>query len=153
MNKIILAGMVSASLLMGGCATQLPNSNQFTSTQSNKVVHTSYGVVEAVRPVQIVENTSGIGMGTGAIAGGVLGSKIGNGRGNILGAIAGAIGGGVIGQTIEKAISKNNGVEITLRMEDTNKLITIREKTDEKFAVGDRVKLMGTSGEDARVTH
>ncbi|KAB0640628.1 glycine zipper 2TM domain-containing protein [Burkholderia stagnalis] len=151
MKKTILASLISTSILLTGCAGLVPTNNQYTAPQTNSIVHVSYGTIIAIREVQIKENTSGVGVLGGGVAGAAVGSKIGNGRGNIVGAVLGAIGGAIGGQAIERVLSNNKAIEIVLKMEDTGATVAITEKTDEKFQVGQRVQLIGTDKNNARV--
>ncbi|AQQ43290.1 glycine zipper 2TM domain-containing protein [Burkholderia cenocepacia] len=151
MKKTILASLIATSILLTGCAGLVPTNNQYTAQQANSIVHVSYGTIIAMREVQMKEKTSGIGTAAGAIAGGALGSQVGGGKGSWLGAAVGVLGGGVIGQAIERNFSNSKAIEFILRMEDTGTTISITEKTDEKFAVGQRVQLIGTDKNNARI--
>lgn len=151
MKKTILTSLIATSILLTGCAGLVPTNNQYTAQQANSIVHVSYGTIIGIREVQLKEKTSGVGTAAGAIAGGALGSQIGNGKGSWLGAAAGLLGGGIIGQAIERNLSNNKATEFVLKMEDTGATISITEKTDEKFQVGQRVQLIGTDKNNARI--
>lgn len=151
MKKTILASLIATSILLTGCAGLVPTNNQYTAQQANSIVHVSYGTIVAMREVQMKENTSGVGAVGGGVAGAAIGSKIGSGRGNIVGAVLGALGGAIGGQAIERALSNNKAIEFILRMEDTGATVAITEKTDEKFQVGQRVQLIGTDKNNARI--
>ncbi|CAD9228056.1 Outer membrane lipoprotein SlyB [Burkholderia cenocepacia] len=151
LTKAVLGLVVASTLGLTGCAGLVPTNNQYTANQANSIVHVSYGTIIGMREVQMKEKTSGVGTAAGAIAGGALGSQVGGGRGSILGAVAGVLGGGVIGQAIERNFSNSKATEFILRMEDTGSTISITEKTDEKFAVGQRVQLIGTDKNNARI--
>ncbi|WP_205191362.1 glycine zipper domain-containing protein [Burkholderia sp. LMG 13014] len=151
MKKTILTSLIATSILLTGCAGLVPTNNQYTAQQANSIVHVSYGTIIGIREVQLKEKTSGVGTAAGAIAGGALGSQIGGGKGSWLGAAAGLLGGGIIGQAIERNLSNNKATEFVLKMEDTGATISITEKTDEKFQVGQRVQLIGTDKNNARI--
>ena len=151
MKKTILTSLIATSILLTGCAGLVPTSNQYTAQQSNSIVHVSYGTIIAMRDVQIKENTSGVGALGGDVAGGAIGTQVGGGRGKILGGLGGAILGAIGGQAIERALSNNKATEFVLKMEDTGATVAITEKTDEKFAVGQRVQLIGTDKNNARI--
>ncbi|MCB4346863.1 hypothetical protein LA345_23525 [Burkholderia vietnamiensis] len=54
---------------------------------------------------------------------------------------------------IQDGLATNKTVELVLHMEDTNRIIKITEQTNETFKLGERVKLIGTGKDFARVTH
>ncbi|HDR9188636.1 TPA: glycine zipper 2TM domain-containing protein [Burkholderia vietnamiensis] len=151
LSRVVLALAVASTIGLTGCAGLVPTNNQYTANQANSIVHVSYGTIIGIREVQMKEKTSGVGTAAGAIAGGALGSQVGGGRGSWLGAAVGVLSGGVIGQAIERNFSNSKATEFILRMEDTGATISITEKTDEKFAVGQRVQLIGTDKNNARI--
>ena len=151
MKKIALAALIAVAVL-SGCAGVVPGSNQYQATSTNSVVHVSYGNIVSLRVVEVKEKTSGIGSVAGGVAGAALGSQVGSGKGSILAALVGAVGGVLGGQAIERAASNSKALEIVLKMEDTGSTISITQKTEEKFAVGQRVQLIGTDKNNARVT-
>jgi outer membrane lipoprotein SlyB len=108
------------------------------------------GVIDSVREVNIEGTRSGVGAATGGIVGGVAGSTIGQGRGSIVGAVVGALAGGVAGAATEQGVTKQKGVELTIRLDD-GQYIAVTQAADETFLVGDAVKVLG-SGSGSRVT-
>ena len=61
------------------------------------------------------------------------------------GCVAGAVVGGVAGALIEEGATRRSGLEITIRLDNGN-VIAVVQEGDEKFNPGDRVKLVGSSG-------
>lgn len=157
--KKTLASLLLASLLvsiivscLSGCAAVVPGSNQYPATTTNSVVHVSYGNIVSLREVEVKEKTSGVGSVAGGLAGAAIGSQVGSGKGSVLAVLAGGLAGIIGGQAIERGLSNSKAVEIVLKMEDTGSTISITQKTDEKFVVGQRVQLIGTDKNNARVT-
>ncbi len=67
-----------------------------------------------------------IGAGAGAVVGGVAGSTVGGGRGSVVGATVGAVLGGVGGAAAEEAITRQRGLEITVKL-DSGRMIAVTQ--------------------------
>jgi outer membrane lipoprotein SlyB len=144
---------VAVALVAGvsGCATPRTSASDYSAYQVGREQVIRMATVESVRYVTIDRGQTGVGTGVGAVAGGVAGSAIGSGRGSFLTAVIGAVAGGIAGQAIENNNSKQEGLEITVRM-DNGEMRAIVQAADEQFRPGDRVRLLsGTGG--TRVTH
>ncbi len=151
MNKtFITLALISLATLMAGCASSKSGS-AYTREQARQEMSVRTGVVESVREVQIEGTKSGVGTAAGAVAGGVGGSNIGGGKGQIVGAVVGAVVGGMAGAAIEECVTRKNGLEITVRL-DNGQLTAIVQEGDEPFHPGERVRLLSGSG-GTRVTH
>jgi outer membrane lipoprotein SlyB len=113
-----------------------------------------YGTVTGLRPVQIEGTKTPIGAGAGAIIGGIAGSSIGGGKGSYIGATAGAVAGGLAGSAAEEALTKTQGVEITVRMEGSNQTVAIVQEASptDTFRIGERVRISSVNGQ-TRVSH
>ena len=109
------------------------------------------GVVESVREVNIEGTKTPIGAGAGAVVGGVAGSTVGGGKGSVVGAAVGAVLGGLGGAAAEEGLTRQKGVEITVKL-DSGRLIAITQAADESFQVGDRVRILSGGG-TTRVSH
>jgi outer membrane lipoprotein SlyB len=92
-----------------------------------------------------------IGAGAGAVVGGVAGSTVGSGKGRVLGTALGAVLGGLGGAAAEEGLTRQKGVEITVRL-DSGRMLAITQAVDEEFRVGDRVRVL-SSGGTTRVSH
>lgn len=136
-------------LLLGGCASGT-GSRDYSREQARTVQEVQMGVVESVREVNIEGTKSPVGAGAGAVIGGVAGSSVGGGRGQIVGAAVGAVLGGLGGAAAEEAITRQKGVEITVKL-DSGRLVAITQAADESFAVGGRVRVL-TGGGVTRVS-
>lgn len=136
--------------MLGGCASGL-GGKDYSRAQARVVQEVQMGVVESVREVNIEGTKTPVGAGAGAVVGGVAGSTMGGGRGSVIGATVGAVLGGVGGAAAEEAITRQKGVEITVKL-DSGRLIAITQAADEAFRVGDRVRVL-TGGGTTRVSH
>jgi outer membrane lipoprotein SlyB len=148
-TKIVIA-IAAALLLLQGCATSRSGS-VYSRDEARREATVRMGVVESVRSVMIEGTKTPIGAGAGAVAGGVAGSTIGHGRGSAIGAVAGAVLGGVVGAAAEEGITRKEGVEITVRL-DNGDYRAIVQEADEVFKPGERVRLVSIGGQ-TRVSH
>lgn len=144
-----LAALSVVALLLGACASQ--SASVYSRDQTQHEMTVRMGVVESARPVTIDGTKSPIGAGAGAVIGGIAGSGMGGGRGSDVGSIIGAVAGGVAGAAIENSATKQNGVEITIKLDD-GKYIAITQAADEAFRPGERVRILSGGGA-TRVTH
>lgn len=148
---IVAATLMTASLaLLGGCASGV-GGKDYSRDQTRAVQQVQMGIVESVREVNIEGTKTPIGAGAGAVVGGVAGSTVGGGRGSIVGAALGAVLGGLGGAATEEAVTRQKGVEITVRL-DSGRMLAITQAADEQFNVGDRVRILSGTGA-TRVSH
>jgi outer membrane lipoprotein SlyB len=145
--------LVFASLLTAGCMSNLQG-DTYSRDEARRIQTIRYAIVEDVRMVAIEGTQSGIGAGAGAVVGGVAGSTVGGGKGQTLATVAGALAGGLLGAAAEKSTTKTQGVEIVVKFEDNNQIISVVQGHDpaEVFNVGDRVRISNVSG-TTRVSH
>ncbi|MDP1646151.1 MAG: hypothetical protein Q8L71_11735 [Thiobacillus sp.] len=145
MNKPFAVAFLAAStLLLAGCPAGL-GGKDYSRSQARTVQEVQMGVVESVREVNIEGTKTPIGAGAGAVVGGVAGSTVGGGRGSVVGAAVGAVLGGVGGAAAEEAVTRQKGVEITVKL-DSGRLIAITQTADQEFRVGDRVRVLSGGG-------
>jgi outer membrane lipoprotein SlyB len=149
MRYLISAGFV-VMLLLAGCAGGL-GSSDYERGQTRGAQEVQMGVVESVREVKIEGTKSGIGSTAGAVVGGVAGSELGGGKGSIVGSVLGAVAGGVTGAAAEEGVTRQKGIEITVKL-DSGRMIAVTQAPDEEFKVGDRVRILSGGG-TTRVTH
>lgn len=150
MNTIKVAGvMLIAAMVMGGCASSM-SGGAYTRSQARQVQEVQMGVVDSVRQVQIEGTKTPVGTIGGAAVGGIAGSNIGGGKGSAVGAILGAVVGGVAGSAIEEGVTKKNGLEITVKL-DNGRMFAVTQEADEDIRPGDRVRVL-TGGGVTRVT-
>jgi outer membrane lipoprotein SlyB len=151
MKKIaVLLLAASTTVLLTGCPAGL-GSKDYSREQARTAQEVQMGVVESVRSVKIEGTKSVVGPAAGAVVGGVAGSTVGGGRGSVVGATVGAVLGGVGGAAAEEAITRQEGLEITVRL-DSGRMLAVTQAADESFRVGDRVRVL-TGGGTTRVTH
>ncbi len=142
-TKILLAAV--AAITLAGCASSKSGS-VYSREDARREQTVRMGVVESVRSVSIEGTQSGIGAIAGGAAGGIGGSAVGHGRGAAVAAVAGAVAGGLIGAAAEEGLTRKEGVEITVRL-DNGELRAIVQEADEPFKPGDRVRLLSVNGQ------
>lgn len=145
----LVALSVLATLILGGCASGL-GSNDYSRNQARSVQQVQTGVVVDVRNVNIEGTKTPIGAGAGAVVGGLAGSQLGRGNGSIAGAVLGAVAGGLAGSAVEEGVTRQKGLEITVRL-DSGRTIAVTQGADEYFRPGDRVRVLSEGG-TTRVT-
>jgi outer membrane lipoprotein SlyB len=151
MNRTLAVTFIAASsLLLAGCPAGV-GGKDYSRSQARSVQEVQMGVVESVREVLIEGTKTPIGAGAGAVVGGVAGSTVGSGRGSVIGTTVGAVLGGLGGAAAEEAVTRQKGIEITVKL-DSGRMLAITQAADEAFQVGDRVRVL-TGGGVTRVSH
>ena len=140
--------LVIALAVMSGCAPST-SGNVYSRHEAKSVQRARLGEVLYVREVAI-EGTSGFGSIAGGVMGYVLGSAVGGGSGKSIAKAGGSIAGAAAGGAAERAATTEVGLEITVEM-DNGELITVVQKADEHFDVGDSVRVITRGDGSARV--
>jgi outer membrane lipoprotein SlyB len=149
-SLLVLSTAALAALVLTGCPASM-SGGAYSRDQARKVQEVQMATVESVREVQIEGTKTPIGPAAGAAVGGIAGSTMGSGRGSTVGAIVGAVAGGVAGAAIEEGVTRQKGLEITVKL-DNGRMIAITQAADEQFRPGERVRVL-TGGGVTRVTH
>jgi len=110
------------------------------------------GTVVSVKQVKIEGTKSGLGAVAGGAAGGAVGSTVGSLSGKTVATVLGAVAGGLAGAAAEEEITKKDGLEITVQLDDGETLAVIQE-ADEQFLEGDRVRILTGPDGTTRVRH
>jgi len=151
-QKLLLQTSMVAILGMGLVAcSSTPSSGTYEKKQAGVLQEVQFGTVHSVRNVLIQNEDKGVGSASGAVLGGLAGSHVGGGSGRIAGAVVGAVLGGIAGSTIDKNVQTKRGIEITVRLTN-GKVVAVTQLAEQRFNVGDRVKVIGNHG-SAKVTH
>ena len=114
--------MLALAMLSAGCTNY--SGNTYSGSQVRSAQTVQYGTVVSVQPVTLEEDRPAV-LGTvgGGVVGGVLGNMVGGGRGKTLATIAGAALGAAGGYAGEKALTKQNGLEITVELENGHQVL------------------------------
>ncbi|MCE1243763.1 glycine zipper 2TM domain-containing protein [Oryzomicrobium sp.] len=144
-SRLALLALVGGTVLISaGCASSR-SGEVYSRDQARQEQVVRMGVVEAVKPVQIEGTKTPVGGLAGAAVGGVAGSNVGGGKGQIIGGIIGAVAGGLAGAAAEEGLTRKQGLEITVRL-DNGSLIAVVQEADQQFAPGDRVRVLSGGG-------
>lgn len=149
-QQLIMMSLVGYFVLCAGCA-QNPYGTAYTSADARQVQSVQTGTIVKLNPVTIDGAGNAVGTIAGAAVGGILGSDVGEGKGSDLAAIAGGVLGGMLGNKAGEAVSRKQGVNITIKL-DNGRTIAIVQQVDPNavFQVGNRVNIYG-QGTTARV--
>ncbi len=145
-KRIFMSCLLGLSLALSGCASKMTG-DTYSRSDARAPQTVRMGTVESVRLVRIEGTKSNIGTGAGAIIGGVGGSAVGGGRGSIITGVLGAVAGGMAGAAAEEGITRNQGIEITVR-EDGGQTRAYVQEVDKNisFAAGERVRILTVNG-------
>ncbi|KLV03355.1 membrane protein [Photobacterium aquae] len=135
-----------------GCTSPNPYGDSYGVADTRSIQQVRYGTVVKTEPVTIEGEGQAIGAIAGAAVGGILGSKIGGGSGSDIAAIGGGLLGGYAGSEAAQGITKRNGVNLTIKMDDTGETIAVVQEANPNmiFRVGQRVRV-NVEGRTARV--
>jgi len=136
--------------LLVGCASGR-GGDDYERTEARRAYEVKMGTIESIRPVKLEGTESGIGAAAGGAVGGIAGSTVGGGKGKALGAVIGAVVGGLAGAAGEEVATRKQGLEIVVKIDYGRTIAIVQEDKDERFAVGDRVRILESGGQ-ARVS-
>lgn len=143
--------IILIAVALAGCASSNAG-DVYSRDETRQIQHIKMAVVESVRQVKIEGTNTGVGAVAGGVVGGVAGSSLGNGRGEIITGVIGAVAGALAGSAAEGALTKKDGIEITVKLESGELVAIVQEATTEEFHPGEKVRLI-ESGGTTRVSH
>ncbi|GAB4349591.1 MAG: glycine zipper 2TM domain-containing protein [Immundisolibacter sp.] len=130
---------------LAGCASSNAG-NVYSRAEARQAQVVKFGTIEAIQPVRIEGTRSYLGAATGAVLGGLAGSAVGGGTGQKAAVVAGAVAGGVAGQAAEQLLTRADGLELTIRLENGNVMAIVQEQGEQSFQVGQRVRVVQHNG-------
>jgi len=139
-----------AAFTLAGCASSM-SGEVYSRNQTRQVEDVRMATVESVRQVRIEGTKSPVGTLAGAIVGGIAGSNAGQGKGSSVGTVLGTVAGGMLGSAVEENITREAGLEITVRFDNGN-MIAVTQAATEQFQSGDRVRVLSNGGV-TRISH
>ena len=145
---LVIVALATVTLL-SGCPASM-SASSYTRDQARTAQNVEYGTVQSVREVQIEGTKSGVGTLAGGAVGGVLGNEVGAGTGRTLATIGGGLAGAVAGSAIEEGVTRQPGLEITVRL-DNGRTMAVTQAADASFVAGDRVRVLTDRYGTARV--
>ncbi|OLQ71343.1 hypothetical protein BIT28_02960 [Photobacterium proteolyticum] len=133
-----------------GCSNN-PYGDSYGVADTRTIQQVRYGTIMKTEPVSIEGEGQVVGAIAGAAVGGILGSKIGGGSGSDIAAIGGGVLGGVAGSKAAEGVSRRDGVNLTIKMDDGETIAIVQEVNPSMiFQVGQRVRV-NIDGNTARV--
>ena len=151
MKRVISFGVcVLASMLLTACGGGRFGSDVYSREEVRNVYTSRDAVVLDVRPVRIDGKSGVVGTYGGAYVGNTVGGNIGDGRGDDIARAVGTVAGAAAGRRIERAATGEDGLEITLRMDD-GKQITIVQGAEPGFVAGESVRVLLSGNGRGRV--
>ncbi|MEL0028350.1 MAG: hypothetical protein VW625_06775 [Perlucidibaca sp.] len=151
MSRSAIVALVMG-LGLAGCASQ-QTGDVYTRDEARQPATVQSGAIVALRPVTIEGTKSPVGAAAGSIAGGVAASAIGGGRGSAISAVIGAVAGGLLGGAAEEGLTRAQGVELIIRLDNGSERAYVQAlQENERFVVGERVRIIST-GSNSRVQH
>ena len=138
---IVLSGV---ALLLGGCASSLTG-DTYSRGEARHETTIRKGVVESIRYVKLEGTKSGVGAVAGGAVGGIAGAGVVSGRASSIVSVLGAVAGGLAGAAAEEGVTRKQGVEITIALDDGSLLAVVQE-ADEEFVPGEKIRLLRTGG-------
>ena len=137
-----------------GCTSPNPYGDSYGTTDTRTIQDVYYGTVIKAEPVTLDSSsqTNLIGTIAGAAIGGILGSKVGGGTGSEIAAIGGGLLGGYAGSEAAAKAGESNGVNLTIKLDHSGKIISIVQAVnpDMIFQDGQQVQV-NVDGDTARV--
>ncbi len=153
MRQFTLALLLTGLVLGGSACTSTLTGDAYSRSEARKEQRVEFGQVEHVRPVVIEGTRTPIGAASGAAVGGIAGSSVGGGKGSDIATVVGAVAGGLAGAAVEDAVTRRQGVEVTVRLSGNDVIAVVQEVSPQAtFRVGDRVRVLTLNGV-TRITH
>ncbi len=145
MNKIIIL-LLSIPFILAGCASE-QGGDVYSRDQVREVQHFKVGTVESMHKVRIEGTKTPIGSTAGAVAGGIAGSGASSGKTGQVAAVLGAVVGGMAGAAAEEGLTRENGIEYVIKLEDGSNISVVQAVgKDEDIKVGDKVRVIESDG-------
>lgn len=142
---LVTLAVAATAVGLGACASSTAG-NVYSRDEVRQAQVVKFGTIEAVQPVKIEGRPGYLGAATGAVLGGLAGSTVGGGTGQKAATVAGAVAGGVAGQAGERVLTRADGLEITVRLENGNIMAIVQEQSEQQFQVGQRVRVVEHNG-------
>lgn len=143
MSRTFIFGLLSVAVLVGGCTPRI-GGQDYSVSDSGYMSQRWTGVILSMRPVTISnqkpgdQGKPGAGTVVGGVTGAVAGSAIGKGHGSLAVGALGAVAGGVAGHFVEKELSRQQGFEYEVRLDD-GRTISLAQGAEPKLSVGQTV--------------
>jgi outer membrane lipoprotein SlyB len=133
-------------VLLQACASSLEG-DVYSRDEALRSMNFQWATIEAVKPVVIEGDRTNKGALAGGLIGGAAGHTVTNSSTQPLVTAVGAVAGAIAGQMAEEKMTRAQGAEISLKMDNGEHIIIVQEvESVNEFGVGDRVKVVSGSG-------
>jgi len=149
-KRVLTRGLILMSCLaaLTACIPSKQTGTTYSRDEVRTVQNVKLGRVVDVTVVQIEGTRSGGGELVGGAIGGVAGKSTGSGIEGDLAAVAGGVVGAIIGSRVEEGVTKAEGREYTIKLDD-GEVISVVQAYDadaEEILAGDSVKILAQGG-------
>lgn len=128
------------TVIAAGCASAR-SGKVYSRGQVQEKQTVQLGTVIAVDQVLIEGTKTPVGAGAGTVVGGVVGRGSGNSSGDRVRGVLGAVLGGIAGAAAEEGLTRKQGLEITIELDD-GKTISVVQEADQQILIKDRVRIL-----------
>ncbi len=136
------------AITLSACVPATQTGTSYSRDEVRTVQNVKLGTVIDAVAVKIEGTNSGAGGAVGGAIGGLAGSTVDDGTTADIAAVVAGAAGAIIGAKTEDALTRANGTEYTIQLED-GELISVVQANDkdaEPIVAGDRVKLLAQGG-------
>lgn len=149
MNRLIALSVLWLAVAAAGCT--LPSRGDvYSRDEARTAWNVRYGKVVDVDEVTIEGRRSQLGRVGGGLVGYEAGRTVGAGTGARVAGAVGAVAGAVAGEAIEEGMTRQKGLQITVEL-DGGSTIAVVQAADQRFSVGEKVKVYSRRDGAARV--
>ena len=136
------------AITITACLPAKQTGTSYSRDEARTVQNIKLGTVIDAVPVKIEGTKTGAGGAVGGAIGGLAGSTVDDGTTADIAAVVAGAAGAIIGAKTEDALTRANGTEYTIRLEDGELISVVQanDKSAEPIVAGDRVKLLSQSG-------
>lgn len=135
-----------ALFLIQACAPSLEG-DVYSREEALRTLNVQWANVVSTKPVVIEGDRSNTGKMAGGLIGGAAGHGVTESSTRALTTAVGAVAGAMVGQIAEEKMSRAQGLEMTLKLDNGETIIIIQEVDNvSDFVAGDRVQLVSGSG-------
>ena len=147
MKVVTILAISFLAIATSGCMSTL-SGDYYSRDDARRVQTVEYGTVESLRPVVIEGTKTPVGPIAGGAIGGIAGSSVGHGKGSQIAGVAGAVLGGVAGAAAEEGLTRKQGMDITVALDDGHVISVVQQVTGSgNFRIGDRVRVLSVNGQ------
>lgn len=143
---VVLLAVAAASLL-GGCAST--SGPVYPRGQAQSAWDVREGRIVDLEAATIEGRRTSVGRVGGGLIGYEAGRTVGQGAGSRIAGAVGAVAGAVAGEAVEERATRKPAYAITVEL-DGGRVLQVIQPDDQRFAVGERVRVY-TRGGQARV--